>query len=204
VYVGEKVKGYCLLCNSRKDGIKLRTWFLCDICDRVAKSIGHHVAEQSILDFWQQRVRPKYPWLGLLQNDVPSLRPRRNTDESGVAPVDFLAVDERRKRKVFGIQNKTGRSSIQEMSQFQLDTSDCDCILNDMRALKIPMYVIHAQVLELWEPPSGGQDWPPGTSVAAGRKSPARGPDTAFFLPGVPGCLAPVPPSGIHQPLGQT
>lgn len=156
-YVGEKVSGYCLLCNRLKDSIRMRTWFLCDICDRVAKSIGrNHVAEQAILDYWEASVRPKYPWLDLFQNDASSLRPRRSTDESGIAPVDFLAVDARHKTKVFGIENKTGRSSIQDMSQFQLDMSDCDCILNDMKSLGIPMYVVHAQVLELWKPPTVG------------------------------------------------
>lgn len=157
LYVGRPVEGYCLLCNRLQKGIRLRTWFLCDICDRVARSIGrNHVAEQSVLDFWQENVTPEYPWLGLIQNDISSLRPRRDTDESGIAPVDFLAADERKSKHVFGIENKTGRSSIREMSQFQLDTSDCDCILNDMRSRGIPIFVVHAQVLELWKPPTMG------------------------------------------------
>jgi hypothetical protein len=54
---------------------------------------------------------------------------------------------------LFGIENKTGRSSIKEMSQFQLDCSDCDTISNDMRRLNIPAYIIHAQVLEVWDQP---------------------------------------------------
>ena len=157
LYVGEAVNGYCLLCNRHQAGVRLRTWFLCDICHRVAGSIGrNHVAEKAILDFWEDRVKPKLPALRLVQNDVSSLRPRRNTDVSGVAPVDFLAIDEPSGRQVFGIENKTGRSSIQEMSQFQLDVSDCDCILNEMRSHQIPVYLIHAQVLELWEPPTMG------------------------------------------------
>jgi hypothetical protein len=123
----------------------------------VARSIGrNHVAEQAILDFWQDNIRLEYPWLGLIQNDISSLRPRRDTDESGVAPVDFLAVDERKSKHVFGIENKTGRSSIRQMSQFQLDVSDCDCILNEMRAHGIPVFVVHAQVLEVWKAPTMG------------------------------------------------
>jgi hypothetical protein len=157
LYNGEAINGYCLLCNRMQAGVRLRTWFLCDICHRVAGSIGrNHVAEKAILDFWEERVRPKFPALKLVQNDVSSLRPRTNTAVSGVAPLDFLAVDEKSGKTVFGIENKTGRSSIQEISQFQLDVSDCDCILNEMRSLQIPVYLIHAQVLEEWQPPTMG------------------------------------------------
>lgn len=157
VYVGESVTGYCLLCNNRSEGVKLRCWFLCDICHRVAGSIGrNHVAEQAILDFWAEHVEPRCPNLQLIQNDKSSLQPRRDSDKSGQAPIDFLVRDKVTKKYVFGIENKTGRSSIRDMSQFQLDTSDCDSILNDMRKLQIPAYVFHAQVLEVWEPPTTG------------------------------------------------
>ncbi len=51
LYEGDRVNGYCQLCNV-KQVVRLHTWFLCDICDRVARSIGrNHVAEQAILDF---------------------------------------------------------------------------------------------------------------------------------------------------------
>jgi hypothetical protein len=157
LYLGEPVHGYCLLCNRLQKGVRLRTWFLCDICHRVAGSIGrNHVAEQAILDFWEKSVKPRFPSLRLMQNDPSSLRPRRDTDQSGIAPVDFLTLDEKTRKNVFGIENKTGRSSVREMSQFQLDVSDCDCILNEMRSLKVPIYLIHAQVLEVWLPPTMG------------------------------------------------
>ena len=45
---------------------------------------------------------------------------------------------------------------MKEMSQFQLDISDCDSIRNDMKRLGIPAYVIHAQVLERWLAPTVG------------------------------------------------
>ena len=114
------------------------------------------MAEQAILDFWEELVLPRFPNLTLTQNDSSSLRPRRETDQSAVAPIDFLARDTNTEMDVFGIENKTGRSSIREMSQFQLDVSDCDTIINDMRTLQIPAYVIHAQVLEEWRPPTVG------------------------------------------------
>lgn len=156
VATGEPLKGYCLLCNQAKT-VRLRTWFLCDICDRVARSIGrNHVAEHAILDFWAEQVKPKFPQLVIRQNDVSSLRPRRDTDVSGRGPLDFLVKDASTGKLLFGIENKTGRSSIREMSQFQLDVSDCDSILNHVRELDVPAYIIHAQVLEIWEPPTVG------------------------------------------------
>lgn len=42
------------------------------------------------------------------------------------------------------------------MSQFQLDVSDCDTIIHDMKELGVPAYLVHAQVLEVWEPPTMG------------------------------------------------
>ena len=153
---GEPIEGYCLLCNNVTN-VRLQTWFLCDICERVARSIGrNHVAEKAIMDFWEQQVRPRYPHLRITQNDVSSLRPRRSDDISGEGPLDFLVTDERTGQTVFGIENKTGRSSIREMSQFQLDVSDCDSILHHVRQLNVPAYIIHAQVLEIWRPPTMG------------------------------------------------
>lgn len=156
LYQGETIDGYCLLCNTR-GAVRLRTWFLCDICDRVARSIGrNHVAEEAIVCYWNSVVITRYPHLILERNDVSSLRPRRESDVSGHGPLDFLIRDATGKRPLFGIENKTGRSSIRDMSKFQLDTSDCDSILNHMRELAIPAYIIHAQVLELWQPPTVG------------------------------------------------
>lgn len=156
LWTGEAVKGYCQLCNQRR-GVRLRTWFLCDICDRVARSIGrNHVAERAILDYWHDHVRPRFPFLAIEQNDPSALRPRRTTDVSGEGPLDFLVRDERSGEVVVGVENKTGRSAIHEMSAFQLDISDCDSILHHVRDLNIPAYVIHAQVLEVWEPPTVG------------------------------------------------
>lgn len=157
LYTGEAVTGYCLLCNAIYPDVRMRTWFLCDICCRVAGSIGrNHVAEQAVLDFWEGNILPRFPQLTLTQNDASSLRQRRVTDQSAGAPIDFLVRDTGIGRDVFGIENKAGRSSIPDMSQFQLDVSDCDTILNDMRRLQIPAYVIHTQVLEEWLPPTVG------------------------------------------------
>ncbi len=156
LWTGEGIQGYCQLCNAVTP-VSLRTWFLCDICDRVAKSIGrNHVAEKAIMDFWHEHVQSVHPLLRIDQNDVSSLRPRRDSDTSGEGPLDFLVTDTRSGELVFGIENKTGRSSLQDMSAFQLDVSDCDSILHHVRELDIPCHLIHAQVLEDWTPPTIG------------------------------------------------
>lgn len=157
LYVSEAVEGYCLLCNRVRKDVRMRTWFLCDICARVAGSIGrNHVAEQAILEFWKTSIKPRYRHLALKQNDISALLPRRDTDVSGEGPIDFLVRDTQLGRVVLGIENKTGRSAIYDMSQFQLDVSDCEAITNDMRKLNVPAYLIHAQVLEKWRPPTLG------------------------------------------------
>lgn len=156
LYEAEELEGYCLLCNQLLT-VRMRTWFLCDVCNRVAGSIGkNHVAERAIMDFWKGSVQSRYPNLKMRQNDISSLRPRRDTDQTGLGPLDFLIEDLGSGQIVLGAENKTGRSSIKEMSQFQLDLSDCDSILNHVRELDIPAYIIHAQVLENWHPPTLG------------------------------------------------
>lgn len=153
---GEPLGGICLLCNEQIE-VRLRTWFLCDICHRVAGSIGrNHVAEQGILDWWNEAITPRFPHLLIEQNDLSALRPRRNEDISGEGPLDFLIRDQRSGEVVLGIENKTGRSSLRDMSAFQLDISDCDSILHHVKSLNIPAYLIHAQVLERWTPPTHG------------------------------------------------
>src|SRR5213078_1734280 len=157
LYVGETAEGYCLLCNRVRKDVRMRTWFLCDICARVAGSIGrNHVAERAILDFWEASIMPRFPQLELKQNDISSLLPRRDTDVSAEGPIDFLVTDTNSGDVVLAIENKTWRSAIYDMSQFQLDVSDCDAITNDMRKLNVPAYIIHAQVLEKWRPPTLG------------------------------------------------
>ena len=106
------------------------------------------------MEFWEAVVRPRFPNLTLMQTDPSSLRPSRKTDRSALAPIDFIARDVKIQSDVFGIENKTGRSSIREMSAFQLDVSDCNTIMNEMKRLKIPAYLIHVQVLEEWYAPT--------------------------------------------------
>ena len=154
LWVSEVLRGFCQLCNRRKS-VRLRVWFLCDICNRVAASIGrNHVAEDAIVEYWRDNIQTAYPYLVLEQNDKSALRPRRKGDVSGQGPLDFLVRDANTGNLILGIENKTGRSSIRDMRSFQLDLSDCDSIAHHVEQLGVPAYVIHAQVLEEWDPPT--------------------------------------------------
>jgi hypothetical protein len=94
LYAGEQVNGYCMLCNQIVQ-VRMRIWFLCDICDRVANSIGRNpVAEPAIRAFWEANIKPRLPHLELIRNDI-ALRPRRDSDVRATAPLDFLARDTR-------------------------------------------------------------------------------------------------------------
>ncbi len=86
----ETIDGYCQLCNQLTT-VRVRTWYLCDICHRVAGSIGrNHVAEQAILDWWREQIEARHPHLVIEQNDLSALRPRRDGAVSGEGPLDFL------------------------------------------------------------------------------------------------------------------
>jgi hypothetical protein len=86
LHTSEPVNGFCLLCNQVK-AVRMRTWFLCEVCNRVAASIGrNHVAELALEAFWKQHVQSRLPHLKLTRNDIAALRPRRRTDERATAP----------------------------------------------------------------------------------------------------------------------
>jgi hypothetical protein len=108
------------------------------------------------MDFWKASVKPAFPYLRLDQNDIAALKPHTPGTRAGIAPIDFLVTNERNGKTVFAIDNKTGRSSLKDMRVFQLNLSDCDCILTEMRTLRFPVYVFHAQVPETWSPPTMG------------------------------------------------
>ncbi len=152
---GDKATGYCIACNARKE-VRLRQWFLCAICERVARSIGRSVeAERQLADIWAKSAGRGWK---LRPIDPPRLlRPNSKVD-SKVASLDFLVS--RKGRELVGIELKTGRGEIggtgvgTRMGRFQLDVSDCDDILDAARAAGVVPYVFHAQVIDRAEPPT--------------------------------------------------
>jgi hypothetical protein len=120
------------------------------------------VAERYVLDRWNALVAPEAPRLRLEKTDEPTLRRRqRHASATKRAEIDFVAKKGKRGVEVFGFELKTGKSHISgvaqvgaRMGQFQLDTSDCDDITTVMQRQEIPVYLVHAQVIDRASPPT--------------------------------------------------
>lgn len=152
---GEKVTGHCIACNVRKE-VRLRQWFLCAVCERVARSIGRSIeAERHVADEWTNSAGGDWK---LWPVDRPRLRRPNSIAGTKIATLDFLVS--RKGKELVGIELKTGRGEIggtgigTRMGRFQLDVSDCDDIRNAARAADVVPYVFHAQVIDRAEPPT--------------------------------------------------
>lgn len=162
-YVGDPVDGFCVNCNVRRSDVRLRQWFLCGTCERVARSIGRSVvAERYVARCWGELVARHAPQLRLLTTDIPTLRRRhRDASETKRSEIDFVARDRDSGADAFGFELKTGKSYISgtgqvgaRMGQFQLDTSDCDDITTVMEREGIVVYLLHVQVIDRAHPPT--------------------------------------------------
>lgn len=161
-YMGDLVKGYCLHCNKLLDSVRLYQWFLCGNCYRVVKSIGRSVAAVAYVEgWWRNHVRCEFPHLRLELTDPPEIRSYSVEDgDHQESDIDFICIDEKQGKPVFGIELKAGRNRLKggsigtAMTQFQLDHSDCDDLLRALRQRQIPGYVFHAQVIDRAYPPT--------------------------------------------------
>lgn len=159
LFAGEAVDGYCDHCNLRKE-VRFRQWLLCGVCHRVVRSIGRGVAAARFFEeFWDARIAKDRPDLRLEERDPPELR-RATGNEKREASFDFLAVDTKSGEPRFGFELKAGRSHLGKggigsgMTRFQLDVSDCDDMASCIRAIGVPGYLVHLQVLDRVEPPT--------------------------------------------------
>jgi hypothetical protein len=151
----ERLDGYCSYCN-RSDEVSRICWFLCDVCNRVVSSFGREkAASRFILDFWKKEVNKHTKWRGtkLKVLDPASLRKYTQGKKTSFSDPDFINIDNK-ENPLFFIEMKTGRNSIKDMSQFQLDTSDCDDIMAGAKKYKIPSYLFHLMVREEYKPPT--------------------------------------------------
>jgi hypothetical protein len=161
VYVSEPIDGYCINCVQRKQDVALRQWFLCEDCARVARSFGSSVvASKGLLAEWDDRHRAA-TGIKLVEVDPPRLNRRHGAIAVATKPsaIDWEGREEASDRVVFGIEQKTGqkglgRGSVNAMSEFQLDTSDCDDIAAVAERRNLPVYLLHAQVVERAHPPT--------------------------------------------------
>ncbi|MEU4775300.1 hypothetical protein [Micromonospora sp. NPDC023644] len=158
---GEVVDGYCGHCNERYDDIRLAQWFLCNICERVLRSIGRGIASAKYVhQVWEQAIPAAALGLTLVETDPPQLRPRgRRTDADRISLPDFTLYSG--SAPVAGFELKSGKKAAtrtggigEPMARFQLDTTDCDDILAVIAREAVPVYLIHVQVLGRAHPPT--------------------------------------------------
>jgi hypothetical protein len=148
----EQIDGYCGHCNEFRE-VRLSQWFLCGTCDRVVRSIGRGIASAKFVESeWADKFR-ETPELSLREIDPVELRPRgQRSDADRVATADFVA-NYVSGEVALGIELKSGRSALagggigSPMSQFQLDTTDCDDMTAAAVALNAPIFLLHAQVI---------------------------------------------------------
>jgi hypothetical protein len=159
-YMGEALGGYCVSCNELKE-VRLRQWLLCGNCERVARSIGRGVAAERYLgQQWEELGIADH--LELRQTDEPTLRGRRRDNAAvKVAAIDFVVRDPQAENDVLGFELKTGKKHLGgrgdpggKMSEFQLDTTDCDDITTVMQRAGYPVYLVHVQVIDRAHPPT--------------------------------------------------
>jgi hypothetical protein len=114
-----------------------------------------------VLDQWAIHIRHLLPGVDLAQTDPPYLQARsREQRDAKVSMADYTAVDTATGGSLFGFELKSGKSAApgggvgNAMRQFQLDTTDCDDILTVVARERIPVYLLHAQVLGRAVPPT--------------------------------------------------
>lgn len=150
---GERIDGYCGNCNELGI-VRLSQWFLCGTCDRVMRSIGRGVASARYVEAsWAETFGDSDDWR-LVETDPVTLQPRGKRSDPRRSPTADFEVRTTSGQVVFGLELKSGRSALpggsgigSPMSQFQLDTTDCDDIASAAREICAPVFLLHAQVI---------------------------------------------------------
>ncbi len=150
---------HCSHCNELRN-LSMFQWYVCDVCERVLKSIGRGIAaNKGVIEWWesQRGLDPTLP--RIVNTDPPVLRAiGAGSDEDNL---DFEWVDDNG-RTLFGTEVKTGRNRLiggsigARMTRFQLDVSDIVAVLNAMEKDTpfTPAYLFHCQVVDLPRPPT--------------------------------------------------
>ncbi len=162
VYHGARVKGFCGLCNKRKQ-VFLRQWFACGVCWNVI--VGYQksiVASQAVEDYWRKKIMPEFSHLSLVEKEAMSLSPyarksksKRQAAES-LTELDFVVKNRRLKKRklLFHIELKSGPGAIDEMREFQLDINDSNDIIGAANNTRLPAYIFHVQTEFNYDPPT--------------------------------------------------
>lgn len=162
VYHGERIRGFCGLCNRRKY-VFLRQWFACAVCWNVIlayqKSI---VASLAVQRYWRREIAPEFPQLSLIEEEAMALSPYVTRTESkreaakSLTVLDFVVRNRRLKRRklLFHIELKSGPRSIEEMGTFQLDINDSNDMIGVMNNTHLPAYIFHVRTKFCFDPPT--------------------------------------------------
>jgi len=156
-YVGNYVEGYCLYCG-RLTKVRQYFYFLCEVCERIIHSYGVELVARNYILSWWNNVREKYNISIELRVEDPvmpmSYEQYIKFKSTHEPRPDFIALENG--KPIFAIEMKTGRSSVEEMSSFQLDISDCSHIMQFLSSAqyRIPTFLFHVQVLEEYKPPT--------------------------------------------------
>jgi hypothetical protein len=158
-FVYTEVRGYCAYCGGDRP-VRERFWYLCNICERVVRSYPSEKAASKFVLGWWEDVQRRISTLRDVRLDLTdpvklmSFQSHKTWKETKQFNPDFTAFPGSAGDPLFGVEMKTGRSAIPEMSMFQLDVSDCDDIMGWVKPLQLPAFLFHIQVTEEFRPPT--------------------------------------------------
>lgn len=191
----EHIDGYCGNCN-RLLVVRLSQWFLCGTCDRVMRSIGRGIASAKFVESSWTTAFGSSSGRHLVEADPITLQPRgKRSDPSRSTTADF-EVRTASGDILLGLELKSGRSALpgdgvgSPMSQFQLDTTDCDDITAAAGQIGAPVYLLHAQVIGRANAPTEryvgvglwfARPWDMLDNLEAVRQRPRETRDAAYF-----------------------
>jgi hypothetical protein len=148
--------GHCVNCAEPKASVRLRQWLLCDACARVARSFGRSIVAARELLNSAAAIRLRQHGIELVETDPPRLNRPGGTK---LAAIDFEGRNVANGIRLFGIEMKTGQrgigaGAVDPMGEFQLDCSDCNDLATVGEREGLPIYLVHAQVVERATPPT--------------------------------------------------
>lgn len=147
--------GRCEYCDNERP-ISYFQWLLCGYCVRVVQS--YRMGRISA-NFALEQLRAAAGVAGGLvfeETDpvVIQATGRRGRRRELATTLDLRARKLADNSPAFWVEIKTGPGSIDEISEFQLDCSDCDDIMNAVRTSGIPALLVHCQIAKFPQPPT--------------------------------------------------
>jgi hypothetical protein len=150
---------YCTNCNEKRE-LSIYQWLLCDVCERVLRSLGRGVAASKGVLKWWERERNIDSSLPIISDTDPPV-PRARAELTTNPQLDFMWYNTNGEI-LFGAEVKTGRNHLRggsirsRMTEFQLDVSDIQTVIKAMKTSDgfTPAYLFHCQVVDVAKPPT--------------------------------------------------